>query len=671
MKRRKVLTSASVLAGAALTGCGGGGEDGALGGDPSSQIAATAVPAALVPNNGQYQVEIVFHTARALKVELICGNSSRITVGEKAATSGTSHKVGFSLLRCNNNNDFSPNTYLVLVITDGGVVTSIGGGRGNIWNGTKYIFDYNAYTGLPEKEYEWNCYSKSDSTLLCSARFFTVPSDETVLFPYGDYCRPIVNSPTHANGGGLTKLLPKLHTTSFQVPNHECAVLHDETNNCDTICLPNIRREGHDELVPSYLSASSSLQPLLKRRLLRHIDRYGRAVRAKYVMDTTDDSDVHHLLGNELVRVLGGKSLIDHLDHVRDNVRTSIQNNMQQMGTSFHTFCSNHLPALSSQAMIDQTRKLLDDEVDNGEGGSNMAGGCGVSTVVQIGFSMAEKTLWPGIVVGPGMRLTFGLVRASRKWYDATIAGVSTYNLAQIGTKGLKYGLTFIMKGFNGTELNIKGVSADIEVTLNMSVINGHHRLDLIQFDPVFDLDTRTWLGEMAAKGMERLLAPLVNGTQATQVLQGMDFAVPSSLTGLSPQMGEFAGKLLSSTAGFVSTGFKDYLNPFLKSMRDKFQSISGAEPRTWAVAEFSPLRFVVVNSDVENPDIAFRGGFRYGGVGWQPGVKFIAGVGAMYESKVETVTYTGFGRVVAVADLYGAYGPDGFIRSMGFPWEM
>ncbi|MDO8439802.1 MAG: hypothetical protein Q7S97_01095 [Polaromonas sp.] len=679
MKRRKVLTSASVLAGAALTGCGGGGEDGALGGDPSSQIGAYTIPRYLVPNNGQYQIEVVFATTRKVSVAFINSATFPDNRGywSKDVTTSSSHQVGFALWRCNLGVDVKYTDWRLQVVEGSNGSTTHAGTS----NTTPDNFrQYQTFTD-GDTEYEWNFYSRIDQALLLSVRFFPIPSDETINFNTGEYVRVISNTATHTNQGTLTRYLPKHHATPHQITDHEAACIEDASTNKDTICLPNNRRAGHNELVPSYLAASAAEKPLLRRRLLRHVDRFTKATRSSHVMDSPDDQEVHNLLGNELVRVLGGKSLIDHLNNVRDNVRTSIQNNMDQMGAAFHTFCSNNLPALSSQAMIDQTRKLLDDEVDNGEGASDMAGGCGVSTSLQFGFSMTETTLWPGISVGGGVRVSIGLARASRKWYDRTVAAVETYNLTQHATKGTKLGFTFILKGFDGSNLSIKGVSADIEVTLNMTIIDGVHRLDLIQFDPVLDLDTRTWLGKMVAKGLARLLAPVVGGTQTTPVLQGMSYGVSPFATDLGPAIGVFAGKLASSVGGFVNAGVKGYLNPLLQYVRDTLDD-AGADTRTWGTAEFSPLRIIIPNSDANNPDIDFRGGFRYGSVGWQPGVKYIAGFGIAPSYNVPyvapgqpkppgTVTYSGFARVVAVADLYVAYGPDNFVRSMGFPWEM
>jgi hypothetical protein len=186
----------------------------------------------------------------------------------------------------------------------------------------------------------------------------------------------------------------------------------------------------------------------------------------------------------------------------------------------------------------------------------------------------------------------------------------------------------------------------------------------------------------MAAKGMARLLAPAVGGTQTVAALPAtMALAVPGYMTGLGPEMGVFAGQLFNSAAGLVNAGVKNYLNPLLQTLRDTLDD-AGAGTRTWGTAEMSALRFVIANSDVNDPAIAFRGGFRYGGIGWQPGLKYIAGFGIAPSYNVPyyapglpkppgTVTYAGFMRVTSVADIYALYGTSTFIRATSFPWEM
>jgi hypothetical protein len=92
---------------------------------------------------------------------------------------------------------------------------------------------------------------------------------------------------------------------------------------------------------------------------------------------------------------------------------------------------------------------------------------------------------------------------------------------------------------------------------------------------------------------------------------------------------------------------------------------------RQWGTLEFSFARVLVVNSDVNNTAIDFRGGFQYGGMGWQPGIKYIAGVGADFKyTDLETgLAGAGFMRMVSVLEGHCMFGPPNFIRSASSAW--
>ncbi|MDO8248222.1 MAG: hypothetical protein Q7T78_00685 [Rhodoferax sp.] len=681
MKRRKILTSAGALAGAALTGCGGGGEDGPLGGDPSSQIAAYTVPAALVPANGQYQVEVVFNTTRAISVTLTINNTV-YTIASKTTTTGTSHRIGFATCRFNTDTASSTYNWGKLTVQDGLNATIVG-------NNTAQTTNYAQYTAITtevEKEYEWNFYSKTNLAHLCSVRFFTIPTNELDTYASGVYAKVIANTSTHTNDGGLTKVLPIHHATTLQIVDHQAAVIKDATNKKDTICLPNNRRPGHDELVPSYMAASAAERAVLKRRMMRHVDRHAKAVRASHVLDSTDDHNISSMLGNEIVRVFGGASFIDHLNSTRDNIVTSITNNLDQMGREFYDFCTLRLPTLSSPEMITSTRNLMNG-AENGEVSSNAAGGVGASTSLQCSLSItAANYPWPGINLGGGVRVSLGLARESYKWVAGVGSAPDTYDISQVGDKGVKLGFTFIVKGFNSSEFKLgtfnSGLAMDIEVTANFTVKDGAWRLDVIQFDPVIDLDTRTWLGAMVSRGLARMLASTVNGLQAIAALPiAMNAALPPYMSGLNTKMGTFAGQMFSSGAQLVNAGIKDYMIPMLQTMRDKLDG-TGAGTRTWATFELSALRFCIPNSDVNDPAITFRGGFRYGGIGWQPGAKYIVGFGINPNYTTPyyppgtvvppgTPSISAFMRVVTVMDIFVMYGTSTYTRASTYPWDM
>ena len=680
MKRRQALSAVGALAAGSVVGCGGGGEGDAWG-DQASEIAAYNIPRDLVPENNQYQVELSFRTNKAVKVYLVHPVEGPKLIDSRPATQYGSHKLGFAMFRCTNTVGYTAADFSLRVeeTTVSGDVTTVQ----YYYAGTSDTTpdDYRRYQHHTDcvNEYEWSFFSRFGSGRLVSVRFFPIAAPEHITFDPGEYVRPIANTARHISIHGHEQWAPRPFPTSLTATNNHSLVISEGPTKRDTICINHYRGYQERELIPSYLAASEAEKPLLKRCMLRHIDRYTKRVRSTYPMDTADDEEVHHLLGNEIFRLLGGKSLVDHITHVRTNLTAAIQNGVDQLDSAFHEFCRNELAVLSSGDMIEGTRNLLDSVEYTGPG-SRVAGGGGVSTQLQASISItAANYPWPGVDLGGGIRISWGLSRSSLKCAAGTVERDS-YTVSDITAKGTKLGFTFILKGFNGSNLIINGVSMDIEVTVNFTVLGGAWRVDSIQLDPVIDLDTRTWLGKKLNAGLTRLLSPVVGGSQSIAALpEAFSYSTPTWLTGLAPQMGQLATKFVNSGAQLVNSGIKDYMNPALQAFSDLLGSNAGT--RTWGTGELSPLRFVVPNSDVNDPTIPFRGGFRPGGIGWQPGVKYIAGFGVAANYNVPyvppgepkppgTVTYSGFLRVAAVADFYSLYGNPTFIRATTFPWE-
>ena len=112
MKRRKILTGAGALVGVALTGCGGGSEIAGTVGEIGSEIAAysSTLPPTLLPQDGHYQIEVVFGLQRATDVymsnagyvQLDAANLPTNPFASKSITTGWSHRVGFAKLRVTN-----------------------------------------------------------------------------------------------------------------------------------------------------------------------------------------------------------------------------------------------------------------------------------------------------------------------------------------------------------------------------------------------------------------------------------------------------------------------------------------------------------------------------------------------------------------------------------------
>ena len=673
MKRRQLLGTAGAAAVVSLTGCGGGSDLDSAGNvtsdvaaDIEPNLALNTIPGAVVPESGHYQVEVVFQSTRAMTVS-IANLVRSVQIAKKDVTKGSSHKVGWAMFRCTTQAKNTKDDFALLVHEANQTPTSAGIGS-TAANGFR---KYGAYDN-GAVEYEWNFYSKSDKALLVSVRFFPLAVKD-YPFATDQYVVPISNSSHHVNGGGNTKTLPKLHATKLQVTSHEASVIHSASNGRDTLCLPNLRGlDGHDELVPVYLAASDAEKLLLQRRLVRHVARFATKARETHVMNSQDDVDVHHSLGNEILRVMGGQSLIDHLSSTRDKIKNSIATNLKQMGDTFFNFCAAELPKLSSDKLFEANRKLAA-AVDKDEVDGNVAGGVSLTTSLQISAFMREADFpWPGFNVGGGFRLSLTLTQHGFKYTDLNVESV-VYDVRKIKTSGLKMGVVFIIKGFSSEIKYIGKYDADIEVSINFTVLGDKWRLDSVVLDPVMDFDTRTFVGKLVGRGIKNVEdgvgVPEISNPPLAEV-----WAEDAGLGDSAIEMQTFSGSLGASDAEYVSPNVNNLMEYPLEVIE---KALIKTNMRFWGTAEVSWLRFVMPNEEVRG-DVGFNAGFVYGGVGWVPGAKYIMGYGVQrdysYPPKVNgvaapgTTLVTGFIRTVAVVDAFVCIGSTKFIKSASFP---
>lgn len=276
-----------------------------------------------------------------------------------------------------------------------------------------------------------------------------------------------------------------------------------------------------------------------------------------------------------------------------------------------------------------------------------------------------------------------------------------------------------------------------MEVSFNTTIKDGKMRLDSIQLDPVFDLDTRSTIMKLVKDGAEALTGDLPEPEAPFQVIEmqdlagdveepgtpssggpgnpGSDPSTPGSDPGTpssggpgnpgsdpsdpgSPSSGDPDSPApgSGSTPGSPSTPGTDYQSAFseifhtaesdlmnfllggggeLSDPADPAGGVSAApDPNedplfkhTWGTLEFSPLRFVITNGDINNPDVSqFRGGMHGPiGFGWQPGAKFLLGVGFRGNALGSE-----FIRLANTTDISFISGNASFMRSAGFKWD-
>jgi hypothetical protein len=681
MKRRKILTSAGALAGAALTGCGGGGQNaageivGEIGSEIESAIEAeyaplndASVPRGLVPANRNHQIEVTFYTTRAIEVHMESGKGESKLIAHKSVSGGKSHKLGMAVWRCNSGEGNDRTNFYLLVReqngSTGGWHETFAGNSNTSHNNYRYYAEHND----GEIEYEWSFYSRRDGILIARVRFFPFPDGDQVSdWAYGEYIRPIENTAMRANKYGGDVRHPTLHEPATSHARHAGVIMNSLR---DTILLPVPRgSDTHHELVPCYLGASAAEKPLLKRRLLRHLHQFSKSAHAAgHRLDSTQGHHVHHMFGNEISRVLGGKGLSDHLKSTRDKVVNSIQNNFKQVGGEFEKFCKDHLPQLSSDGLEDGVRQLIAEYDNSNTSEMKLGAGLGVTVALQASATYAQKDFpWPGWNLGGGVRFSFGIAKASYKLQDNQIS-TDRYTAAMIPQRGLSLAATLIIKGLSGEDFKIEGVETnftlDIEVTVHMTVLNNVWRVDLIQIDPVLDLDSR-WMARLFEIGAAHLMGK--TAPTDSSVPGGIEMTIISpAVIDSAASIPAFLGPMLEGAAELPIPG----VEPVVDLIADAALR-EGIFNSSFLITEGSLLRVMLPNQDLGDPTIPFRGSFRLGSVGYQPGMKFIAGFGARKNVKIGEAEAKSFVRVVAVVDSYVLLGSTAFVDQMGFPWSM
>lgn len=666
MKRRNVLTSAGALAGIALTGCGGGGEDGA----PSSQIAAYTIPQALVPDNlTQYQVEVVFYSKTTVDVWLHKPvdpdnptNPTSIQIGWKGNTNGNSNKTYYGRLLCIpwptfNNYDYT----LAVTETASGVLQApiVAGASANITPDT--LREYAVHNN-EETEYEWTFRSRVNGTVLAHVRFIPFPSSENITFTGGAFYNYVANTAPRTNGMQTTQHFPNLLPTTLRAINHETGVMLAPTSSSDrdTLRLPNHRILGHDELFPTYVSTAAGSQERLfvGKRLIRHMKRYANEIR-NFGITGANAIEARSAISNEIARVVGGKKFIDYMNDLRTNFNAAMSSDTTAM-QEIIDLIQGYLPGVDNVTMDGQVRQLEDDLYAQYSGNMSSGGGLNTTIAVQVAGSITRPN-WPraGITLGGGCRLSLPMFARRRRFGVATANG---YTFADAAPEGLKFGVVAIVKLFDTKVFNILGTSMDVEVTISCTLKEQTLRIDNIAYDPVFDADTRALLAKLFTECMARATAATQGATDGP-VTSAIEMTVPAATTEISA-----GGAAAVATA--VSGATNTYLNCF-STTAAAFNDL-GVRPETYnlrnyATAELSPLRVTVINSDTLDPATPLRSGFQGTSVGiWHPGAKAIVGAGWNPIKTGGTIDVSLFFRCVVIADLYYAAGQENVLEQLG-----
>lgn len=662
MKRRKILTGAGALAGAALTGCGGGDGNSETGnvlsgttaeGEVQAKIAAdaapaTANPATLVPlGTRMARVEVAFTTIRKVTVTLYNTYTGIGTkVGEKAATSSATHALHFGTAFFTNSRWTAANLYLE--------VTSDTGEIGK---------EYKAYTD-PWAEHEWSYFYRVNATAawerIATIRFFPSAA-EIENFDFSQHLKTYTNTAVVQNLGNLEMTRSEVMKGVLDFPDRSARIISSPENH-DTLCLPDLRRAGSDspfELLPLMTATSGTLRKCVEERLVRqNISRSASigALRRRRLSDGTKDEfdyDQHYLIDayHELLAYVGGKQLMDFMVESRAKLLGQFAELSQSFTRPIYNFIKNSVSELISPAELEKTKRTLLEAAEKLPLDKLPAAG-GLSGSFNLQFSGGSQNFkWPQQLTGFGLRFSIGLARFSVGKTSGEPRVTTGWLLGSAGTS--KGAIVGILKGRSAYGV----VDYDIEVTCNLNFQGAKCQLANFQFDPVFDVDTRGYVFILVQ-----------NIYKYTLGAPAPDLSVLDEVE-LSPVY--LDDDIESVRSAVEQAEAQDDLG-MIEGMAANSNATQTDIIRRYQTFEASPLRLVFHNTRVA--EAVFSTAWPILAVAYVPGFKMILGAG--YESKkiIESKEVIDFRRVAFVRmtltlDVHGVWARDPVARALsGYP---
>jgi hypothetical protein len=699
MKRRKLLAVPGITMAANLVACGGGSDD-ANEATPGASLSAAdfdqkmnAVQATgLVPRNSIYWVEITTHRPAGVTVRVtpqdvnVPNDFFEVKPASRVGSVGPAYLAWIDL-RVGDLNKLSIKATLASPATGLWVSgtnnqsTPPGQTAGPIRSGRPL----NGLVSQSYSDVEEYVYKFVDSS--------NVPYAVVRFYPYDSRFGP---APSFS-GSRISGLSNNFSYTDFDSPSGRGLKATSRALQLDSTANPSYRLLTYDVGDTSGTGLNDAIsypdrgnaalscvhKPLLAvsdqnhRTLLKHrVWKYFVHLVSSYngtSLGTASVQAAGHVIGNDVYRALGGDDYIGEMNKLVNHVTAKLSDAFTNAAQNFESWLSSSVASMVDvpsgsnigQAAIPNMDSKLDKLVDLVMG---IGGGGSVSMSAQIG----GKITYPGWVFPlKGFRISFGLFRDTRVGILGGGKVQTTYGVYNNGGK-LKLGMTGI---FPVGDINLRGIkfSSDVELNFSVTIFNGVFRLDMVQLDPVLDLDTRSWLWtHIVSPACEKLAQLTPNGSSAVSAVSNVAsylnsaFATSTAVAWSAFHPGNTAvvartmregGELSAQVVGSIVNATKQF---------------AWTLPwRSWATVEFSPVRLTIPNTDLGNPNQSFRGGFKFPTdikdlVGYTPGAKFITGPGIEFEA-------TGIGKIfirtVAVFDGFLIFGSDNWRKAMSF-WD-
>jgi hypothetical protein len=463
----------------------------------------------------------------------------------------------------------------------------------------------------------------------------------------------VTNSALHSSIAGLTPWFPELYQSSDARVADRALRVFQHTSGLDTLAMPHTMVSGQSQrfVLTSTLSGAQSKDESdsLVARFERHMEAFGAALAADIKAGIHTTEHAIHAVGNEALKLVGGDELVKGLQAKYNEVMATIESyadwekaeTMAWLQRIFDTAQS-----YGSEAEVTRLSRLLTTTLPQPTD-ARIGFSTGLALNLQFAFKSPQLSKDPesrfmGVALRLGFRLGYGLAQAR---YLKTNAGgtVKTYGAAKETTStGVKFGIV----GIVGV-VKVGSFSIDIEVSFNCTWKASERklRLDSVVFDPVFDVDMKSRVENLAKKAYAKIFPPL------------------PAPTGALPVDGERTLAQVLASMDFTRTngGVLDF--PLAVPLPNTVEQAT-KEMRQYQIVEGSPLRFTWTNGDIGNPAQPFRSGWHTPrGFGYSPAVKYIGGVGVQRTGPTGSITYL---RLVVIADAGMVSGNAWFMQAAG-----
>ena len=403
----------------------------------------------------------------------------------------------------------------------------------------------------------------------------------------------------------------------------------------DMLLLPKFtadgKHSGHVSMAPLFTYVNGDPHDLEAATIAAEqqlADVYKTAVNKQFSLNTKSFVDVHATIGEEILKLFGGRALIEDYRKLREAyveaVKTADLDTYDLLGSLRET--GVHIRNDNTVDFSGEVSRMLTNSLKD-RGGSKAGGLFNNATSVQLGCVL--PSLYDAVVAWPpistslqvGFRLTL-VLQSNRKYWGfggANDGPIKNYSIVNVSSDGVRFSLTGTI-GY----IKIGGVSISIEGTFNLSIKDGKWRINNFTFDPVFDTKAIGIVRRLLNYVLKDKYDDREFGAEAVFFGKTVEtLQKPPCQTWFVPDRNGVIGILKHRNyTGFSDAETKEFQDGAFEVDR-LLPTSSSTQSKSFV--EASPFRFVLVNGQIADETGPFEAGFKGNLLwGWAPGVKML-----------------------------------------------